>query len=112
MKKKNSLARRNSAKKSKSTRTTIAAASTKGKKKSKSINSTSKSKSKSPGFKSDVERRHHEALKAGFQNAEEYETFLRRQKEARKLAGEPEPRVPATISEETITKEVLATTNE
>ena len=94
------------------TRTTIAAASTKGKKKSKSINSTSKSKSKSPGFKSDVERRHHEALKAGFQNAEGYETFLRRQKEARKLAGEPEPRVPATISEETITKEVLATTNE
>jgi activator of HSP90 ATPase len=110
LKKKNSLAKRNSAKKSKSTRTTIAAASTKGKKKSKSINS--KSKSKSPSFKSDVERRHHEALKAGFQNAEEYETFLRRQKEARKLAGEPEPRVPATISEETITKEVLATTNE
>ena len=101
-------------------------AKTKARKKSKSVAATAaarkkKKKSKTTPhfkFKSDTEvniqKRHQEALKAGFQNAEEYETFLR-QKEARKLAGEPEPRVPATIiSEETVTKEaaVVATTNE
>ena len=100
---------------------------TKARKKSKSVAATAttrRKKKKKPKttphfkFKSDTEvniqKRHQEALKAGFQNAEEYETFLR-QKEARKLAGEPEPRVPATIiSEETVTKEaaVVATTNE
>jgi hypothetical protein len=101
-------------------------AKTKARKKSKSVAATAaarkkKKKSKTTPhfrFKSDTEvniqKRHQEALKASFQNAEEYETFLR-QKEARKLAGEPEPRVPATIiSEETVTKEaaVVATTNE
>jgi AAA15 family ATPase/GTPase len=101
-------------------------AKTKARKKSKSVAATAaarkkKKKSKTTPhfkFKSDTEvniqNRHQEALKAGFQIAEEYETFLR-QKEARKLAGEPEPRVPATIiSEETVTKEaaVVATTNE
>ena len=77
MKQKNSVTR-NSARKFKS-----AAAATM---KTTTTTTTGRKKSKTtPHFKSNIEKRHQEALKAGFQNAEEYKTFLK-QKEATRIA--------------------------